>query len=142
MSPGSCREKHQPSRPAKVASEAISSAREEDKATNREAIMKMLSNIRFLSRRGIPLLGDGDGNNSNFTQIVHLRTKDYSALSTWLAKKPNKYTSRQMQKKMLTVMALEVLTDVPASLHSSPFYSIMAYETTDSYNREKVVIWL
>ena len=49
-----------------------------------------------------------------------------------------------MQNKMLTVRTLEVLTDVAASLHSSPFYSIMADETTDtdSYNREKVVICL
>ena len=59
----------------KDAGEHISSAREEDKANNIKAIMKMLSNIRFLGRRGIPLRGDGDGNNSNFTQIVHLRTK-------------------------------------------------------------------
>ena len=126
----------------KDAGEHISSAREEDKANNRKAIMNMLSNIRFLGRRGIPLRGDGDGNNSNFTHIVHLRNKDKSALSTWLVKNTNKYTSRQMQNKMLTVMALEVLTDVAASLHSSPFHSIMAYETTYSYNREKVAIFL
>ena len=116
------------------------SAREEDEANNRKAIRKMLSNIRFFGRRGIPLRGDGDGNNSNFTQIFHLRTKDNSALSTWLVKKTIKYTSRQMQNKMLT--ALVVLIDVTASLHSNPSYSIMADETTDSYNREKVVIWL
>ena len=112
------------------AGEHISSAREEDKANNTKAIMNMLSNIRFLGRRGIPLRDDGDGNNSNFTHIVHLRTKDKSALSTWLVKKTNKYTSRQMHNKMLTVMTLEVLTDVAASLHSNPLYFIMAYETT------------
>ena len=100
----------------------------------------MLSNIRFLGRRGIPLRGDGDGNNSNFTQIVHLRTKYNSALSMLLVKKTNKYTSRQMQNKMRTVMTLEVLTDVAASLHSSPFYFIVADETTDSSKREHVVI--
>ena len=44
--------------------------------------------------------------------------------------KTNKYTSWQIQNEMLKVMALEVLRDVPASLHSSPFYSIMAAETT------------
>ena len=68
------------------AGEHISSAREEDKANNKNAILKMLSNIRFLGRRGIPLRGDGDGNNSNFTQIVHLQTKYISALSTWSRK--------------------------------------------------------
>ena len=71
----------------------------------------MLSNIRFLSRRGIPPRGDS-------TQIVYLRTKYNSALFMLLVKKTNKYTSRQMQNKMLTVMTLEVLTDVAASLHS------------------------
>ena len=47
-----------------------------------------------------------------------------------------------MQNEMLKVMALEVLRYVAASLHSSPFYSIMAYETTDSSTRERVVICL
>ena len=40
--------------------EHISSAHEEDKANNRNALMKILSNIRFLARQGIPLRGDGD----------------------------------------------------------------------------------
>ena len=34
----------------------------------------------------------------------------------------------------------EVIRDLAASLHTSPFYSIMADETTDSYNREQVVM--
>ena len=42
---------------------------------------------------------------------------------------------------MPKVMALEFLRDVAASFHSSPFYTIMADETTDSSNREQVVIW-
>ena len=66
----------------------------------------MSSNIRFLSRQGIPLRGDGDGNTSNFTHIVHLRTEDNPALSMWLVKKTNKYTSWQMKNEMLKVMAL------------------------------------
>ena len=37
-------------------------------------------------------------------------------------------------------MSLAVLRDVAASLHSSPFYYMMADETTYSSNREKVVI--
>ena len=53
--------------------------------------------------------------------------------------KTNKYTSWQIQNEMLKVMALEVLRDVAASLHSSPFYSKMAAETTDSSNLEQVV---
>ena len=71
----------------KDAGEHISSAREEDNANNRKGIMEMLSNIRFLGRPGIPLRGDGVGNNSNFTQIFHLRTDDNHARTTWLVKK-------------------------------------------------------
>ena len=126
----------------KDAGEHISSAREEDKAINRKTKTKIVSNIHLLCRRRIPLRGDGDGNNSNITQIVHLRTKDNPALPTWLVKKTNKYTSWQMQNEMLKIMALCVLIDVAASLHSSTFYTIMADETTDSSNREQGVICL
>ena len=123
----------------KDAGEHISSAREEDKAINRKTITKIVSNIHLLCRRriGLPLRGDGDVNNYNFTQIVHLRTEDNPALSTWLVKKTNKYTSWQMQNEML-----KVIIDVAASLHSSPFNSIMADDTTDSSNREHGVICL
>ena len=91
-------------------------------------------------RRGIPLRGDGDGNNSNLTKSFHLRTEDNPALSTWLVKRTNKHTSMQMQNEMMKVMALDVLRDVAASLHSSAFYSIMANETTYSSNLEQVVM--
>ena len=45
-----------------------------------------------------------------------------------------------MQNEMLKVMTIEVLRYVTASLHSSPFYSIMADETTNSSNCEQVAI--
>ena len=106
--------------------------------------MKRIFNIRFLCRRGITLRGDGVRNNSNFTQIVHLELKTTLPFPRGWSRTPTSmpYTSRQMQNKMLTLMPLEVLTYVTASLHSSSFYSITAYETTDSYNREKVMIFL
>ena len=51
----------------KNAGEHISSSREKDNANNRKAIpvVNILTNIRFLGRRGIPLRGNGVGNNSN-----------------------------------------------------------------------------
>ena len=85
--------------------------------------------------------GDGKGHNSNSTHIFHLRTEDNPAHSTWLVKKNNKY-AWQMHNEMLIVMTLEVLRDVVASLQLRPLYSIMADETTDSSNREQVVIFL
>ena len=51
----------------KNAGEHISSSREKHNANNRKAIpvVNILTNIRFLGRRGIPLRGNGVGNNSN-----------------------------------------------------------------------------
>ena len=126
MSPGSCREKHHPSHHDQEYRRAHIIIARRGYANNRKEAYR-------------PLHGDGDGNNSNFTQIVHLRNEDNPVISTWLVMKTNKYTSWQIQNEMLKVMALEVLRDVPASLHSSPFYSIMAADTTDSSNREQVV---
>ena len=76
------------------------------------AIVKIVSNIRFLGRRDIPLRGDVGGNHSNITQIFHLPTENNPAHSTWLV-------TMQMQNEMLKVMALEVLRDVAPSLHST-----------------------
>ena len=44
-----------------------------------------------------------------------------------------------MQNEILKVMALQVLQEVVASLHSTAFYTIMVYETIDISNSEQVV---
>ena len=46
-----------------------------------------------------------------------------------------------MQNEMIKVMALNVLREVAASLHTSTFYTLMADETTDMSNREQVVLF-
>ena len=94
----------------------------------------MLSNIRFRQTRHNGC-GDGKGNYSNFTQIFELKTT--LLVPRGWSRKP---TSLADAHEMLKVIAPEVLGDVAASLHSSPFYSIMADETTDSSNHEQVVI--
>ena len=43
---------------------------------------------------------------------------------------------------MLKIMALKVLKDIGLCLHKSPFYTIMADETTDKTNKEQVTLVL
>ena len=43
----------------------------EEKATNRKMFLKILQNIRFLSRQGLALRG-GNADTDNFIQIMHL----------------------------------------------------------------------
>ena len=87
-----------------------------DNANNRRALMNRLSNIRFLARQGITYV-------VTYKEII-LTSHRFSTF------------------EMLKVMTLEVLRYVAASLHRSPFYSIMAHETTDSSTLEQVVICL
>ena len=60
--------------------------------------------IRFLARQGIALRGDGNEGDSNFTQLLHLRAVDQPQLLPWLERKTDKYTSPQVQNKILTVI--------------------------------------
>ena len=60
----------------------------------------------------------------------------------WIQKKTDKYTSPEMQNEMLKVMALHILRNIAASLHSTPLLTLMVDETTDESNKEQVVICL
>ncbi len=54
----------------------------------------------------------------------------------------DKYTSPLVQNEILKVMALQVLREIACNLQSTPFYTVMADETTDSSNCEQVVVCL
>ena len=109
----------------------------------RQCFLKLLSNVRFLARQGLPLHGDGDECDSNYLQLLKLRGEDNSRVFDWLKKqKTDKYTSPEMQNEMIRVMALQVLRVIASSLHSTAFYTVMADETTDTSNHEQVVICL
>ena len=41
---------------------------------------------------------------------------------------------------LLSILALRILRDIGDSIRSTPYYSLMADEVTDSSNREQVVI--
>ena len=75
-------------------------------------------------------------------QLFKLQAEDDPIVNEWLKKRSNKYTSHKIQNELLKIMAPNVLRKVSACLHSSSFYSIMADETTDIYNREQVTIIL
>ena len=122
--------------------EALSQQHEQGKLENRHCFLKVLSNIRFLACQGLPLRGDGNEAESNFLQLFRLRGEDDPKVLDWLKKKTNKYTSPEIQNEILKLMALQVLREVAANLHSTTFYTIMVDETTDVSNDEQVVLCL
>ena len=120
--------------------EMLSREHAQEKSENRQCLLRILSNIRFLSRQGLALRGDGDEVDSNFMQLLKLRGLDDPRIEAWLSKKTNKYTSHEAQNEILKVMALSTLRKIASELSRSQFFCIMSDKCTDASNREQLVI--
>ena len=117
--------------------ETLSERHSNEKSENRRCLLKIISNIHFLARQGLPLRGDGD---SNFVHLMKARGEDDTTLLEWMKKKTNKYTHADMQNEILKVMAFKILREITENIKISGFFLIMADETTVKSNREQVVI--
>ncbi len=120
--------------------ELQSAEHQAEKARNREILLLVLQNIRFLARQGLPLRGDGDECGSNFTQLLRLRGVDHKGVDSWMSKKTNKYTSPDIQNECLQLMALFILREVSRNIAGSHCFSVMADECTDCSNKEQFTI--
>ena len=69
----------------------LSSSHAVEKQKNRQYILKVAQNIRFLARQGIPLRGDGNEADSNFMQLLHLRADDDPNIIPFTAKDKQVY---------------------------------------------------
>ena len=98
--------------------ELLSAQHKAEKEVNRKMFLRIIHNIRFLARQGLPLRGcEGDAN-GNFTQLLHLQQVDFPEMS-WLSRKTNKYTSHDIQNKCLQIMAWHILCDVSTKIRGS-----------------------
>ena len=62
---------------------------------NGHMLMTIIQNVRFLSRQGLALRGHDD--ESNFTQLLKLRSIDQTDTCDWLAKEgDDKYASPEV----------------------------------------------
>ena len=66
--------------------ERLSTDHMRQKAENRAMFRKILQNIRFLARQGLPLRGHNEAE-GNFFQLLRLRALDDPTLATWMQKK-------------------------------------------------------
>ena len=108
-------------------------------------LLKILTNVRFLARQALPLRGNWDKKykleiDSNFHQLLLLRCENEKEFQTWLDQSTEKYTSSTMQNEMLEVLALSAFKEFSSSILEAEFYTVMAYESADVSNEEKVVI--
>ena len=78
--------------------------------------MKIAQNILFLAKQGIPLRGDGTEVDSNFIQLLKLRSIDDPQIDLFIEQKRDKYCSPQIKNEILKVMALHVVRDIAKSV--------------------------
>ena len=102
-------------RETKDIGEVLSAAHTEEKAFNRQQLLTILRNIRFLARQGLPIRGH-DSEQSNFLQLLKLHGESDPSILKWLKKKQDKFTSADIQNEILQVMALRILRDVAANI--------------------------
>ena len=110
----------------------------DEKNANREMLMHILKNVRFLARQGLRLGGSSNDKESNFIQLLHLHNTGKS-VDAWLSKKTNKYTSHDIQDQLLEEMAHKILVNIGDGIHDGRFYSIIADECTDCSNKECIL---
>ena len=83
---------------------------------------RILQNVCYLPRQGLPFRGHDDGANSNFIQLLRLRSFDCPGVLTWMEKKTNKYTSGDIQNECLQVMALHILQQISSDIAKNGFF--------------------
>ena len=123
--------------------EIISPCHTDEKSTNRQFLLKILFNVKFLVRQSLPLHGTGDDCDSNFTQLYLLREEDNPILKAWRTKKKaNKYVHHEIQNEMMKVMALKILREIAYNVREADFYSIMRDGATGVANVSQLVVCL
>ena len=94
--------------------------------------------------QSLPLRGDGDGSDSNFTQLYLIQEEDNPILKKRRTKnkkkKTDKYTHNTIQNEMMKITALQILREIAKNLQDTDFYSVMDDETTNVSNVSQLVI--
>ena len=98
----------------------------DQKRNNRQIFLKILEKLRFLSRQGLPMLGD-----SNNRKFIHFLLSEAKTI---------KFTHSTIQNDRLKLMSVSILRNVSKKVKQSKFYTIMVDEVTDVSNHEELVI--
>ena len=105
----------------------LSNSKSADQKRNiRQISLKILEKLCFLSRQGLPMLGD-----SNNRKFIHFLLSEAKTI---------KFTHSTIQNDRLKLMSVSILRNVSKKVKQSKFYTIMVDEVTDVSNHEELVI--
>ena len=111
-----------------------------EKLQNRQMLLQILENVRFLSRQDLPLRGNNK--EGNFDQMLMYPSRYDRRLAEWLPKKREKYTHPDSHNESLKVMSFSILREIASNIQNGIYYTIMANEITDVSNNEQFVLCL
>ena len=109
-----------------------------EKKNATECLTEIFTSLRYLARQGLACRGHDDAN-SNFQQLLKLRTTDNVKLSNWLMRKTN-WTSPEIQNEMLEIMANSILRKICQDCVTGKYFSILVDETADTSRTEQMCI--
>ena len=100
-------------------------------------MIKIIQSLKYLARQSIAIQSDKE-KESNFIQLLKLRSLDDLSLKTWLEKTTeDKYTSHDIQNEVLTIMSHHVLREIVNDIRPN-FFSLLGDEYTDISNKEQL----
>ena len=116
------------------------------KSINRAYLAKILQNIIFLARQGLPMRGNwvddetfgGCERDSNFHQLLLLRATIFDIMK----RKTNKYTDHHIQNELLKILAHRHLRKIAMNINEAGYFALESDEVTDSSNKEQVIVCL
>ena len=122
--------------------EMMSTEHKKQKAVNRAYLSKVLENIVFLARQGLPFRGNwvpaekegeaGAEANSNFHQLLLLCAKDDPSILEVMHQKTRKYTDHHIQDELLKLLAQGHLRRIATNINEAGYFALQADEVTDS----------
>lgn len=111
----------------------LSCGHSHEKKVNGSLLLVMFYTIQFLGRQGLPLQG-------HIIPLMRLLANDNPQIHEWLSKKADKYTTPEIQNKILMLNSHMVLRDIATRIHQAEYFMIMAEECVGISNNEQLVV--
>lgn len=111
----------------------------QEKKDARVCLLKIIESIRFLAVQGLALRGHTE-DNSNFIQLLQLRSLDNPLLKSWMERSRYKWMSHDIINEILSLLSLNLLKSLICEVSKAQFYGIMGDETTDISRKEQMSI--
>lgn len=105
----------------------------------RNALLHIISSVRYLARQGVALRGH-DSSNGNLVQLLRLRSEDCADIKTWMDSRYKDYTSWKIQNEILESLAHAIVRELCEEIRAANSFAIVVDGTSDISHCEQEAI--